>query len=169
MAVRRGTRFGRAFAGVTAIAAATLMLSGCAGGPGSASDPNDAVATSDQLVGRWVPTAEDAAPKAFLELAGDGSLTLSDGCNGAQGEWSIGSDGVFTASAGPSTMMYCDGLVAIGTMLGQTESARIREGLLVLVDSEGAALGEFTPDTAGAQDIDGIGDGPVPTESAPAG
>lgn len=167
MTVRRGTRFGRASAGVGVVAAAILLLAGCAGGPGSASDPDDAVATSDQLVGRWVPTAEDAAPKAFLELAGDGSLTLSDGCNGAQGEWSVGSDGVFSASAGPSTMMYCEGLVAIGTMLDQTESARIRGGLLVLVGPDGASLGEFTPDTAGAQDIDGMGDGPVPTGSAP--
>jgi heat shock protein HslJ len=145
-----------------------LFLGGCAGSPGSASDPNDAVATSDQLVGRWVPTVADAAPAAFLDLAGDGSLTLSDGCNGAQGEWSIGSDGAFSASAGPSTKMFCDGLVAIGTMLDQTESARIREGLLVLIGPEGASLGEFTPDTTGAQDIDGIGDGPVPTESSPA-
>ncbi|MET0590508.1 MAG: hypothetical protein ABWZ77_04965, partial [Naasia sp.] len=58
-----------------ALAVAAAVLSACA----SASPSSDAGITADQLVGRWVPTVEGAAPEAFLAFAEDGTLTLSDG------------------------------------------------------------------------------------------
>ncbi|KZX20081.1 META domain-containing protein [Rathayibacter tanaceti] len=123
--------------GVLLAATAVLGLTGCAGGSGveavSAPAPDD-------LVGRWVTGVSYESPEVpFLLIAGDGTWTGSDGCNGAQGEWSVDAKGALSVSAGPGTLIACDG-VALPRIFSEAAMASIDGGRLRLFDGEGATV-----------------------------
>ncbi|NQX27684.1 META domain-containing protein [Microbacteriaceae bacterium VKM Ac-2854] len=118
--------------GVLAVAGAlALGVTGCSEGSGSESV---AVPTADQLVGRWVTGTEYDVPTVpFLLIADDGTWTGSDGCNGVQGEWAIDDAGDLTVEAGPSTLIFCEG-VNLPQLFSEAVSARVDGGRLRLFD-----------------------------------
>jgi heat shock protein HslJ len=148
--------------GLAAIGLAAVMaLSACASGATTPSSSNGAAeadpATQADLVGAWV-TGEsyDAPDVPFLDFADDGTWTGSDGCNGAQGEWAVAADGSLTVSAGPSTLIACDG-AALPSMLTNAALALIDGDSLLLADTDGktvvtlvTAPAGTVPDAAGA-------------------
>ncbi|PPG62706.1 hypothetical protein C5C69_03915 [Rathayibacter sp. AY1C7] len=132
-------------AGGVLVLAAVLGLTGCAEGSGvdamTAPSPED-------LVGRWVTgVSYDAPDVPFLLIAEDGTWTGSDGCNGAQGEWSIDQEGALTVSAGPSTLIACDG-VALPMIFSEAAMASIDGGRLRLFDDEGATVVKLARSTS---------------------
>ncbi|PPF28307.1 META domain-containing protein [Rathayibacter tritici] len=135
-------------AGAVLAVAAVLGLTGCAGGSG-----REAMAppSPEELVGRWVTGMSSDAPDVpFLLIAGDGTWTGSDGCNGAQGQWSIDGEGALSVSAGPSTLIACDG-VALPRIFSEAAAASLDGGRLRLFDDAGAtvvALARSTSDEA---------------------
>lgn len=83
-----------------------LALAGCAS-PGGAS--RTAVNAAD-LVGTWTIDESFSGPEQpFIAIIDDGSWIGSDGCNRVQGTWELGDAGALTTTAGPSTLMACDG------------------------------------------------------------
>lgn len=143
-------------AGVVAVALA-LGLSGCAEGSGvdAATAPS-----SDELVGRWVTGLSYDSPQVpFLLIADDGTWTGSDGCNGAQGEWSIDTEGALTVEAGPSTLIACDAVDLPG-IFASAAMASIDGGRLRLFDDEGVTtvkLARSTSDDAPSSSPDPAG------------
>ena len=104
--------------------------------------------TTEQLVARWIPLGFEGASggiQPFVEFDASGGWTGSDGCNGAMGRWLLGAEGLFAATAGPTTLIGCDG----ANVPGWTAAARLAafDGAeLVLLDAEGTELGRFTQD-----------------------
>lgn len=87
--------------------AAVVVLAGCAAtpAPGARSTVEDA-----QLVGTWTVDATfDSPEQPYIFFAEDGTWSASDGCNRVQGTWELGELGALTTTAGPSTLMACDG------------------------------------------------------------
>jgi heat shock protein HslJ len=131
--------------GAVLVLAAVLGLTGCAEGSGvdamTAPSPED-------LVGRWVTGASYGAPNVpFLLIVDDGTWTGSDGCNGAQGEWSLDGEGALSVSAGPSTLIACDG-VALPRIFSESATASIDGGRLRLFDDEGATVVKLARSTS---------------------
>ncbi|WP_033373409.1 META domain-containing protein [Glaciibacter superstes] len=108
------------------IASAALLLGGCAatGAPGA-----------ESAVGVW--EADAASHGAYLELAEDGTLSGTDGCNRLMGEWD--QNGA-TVSFGPiaSTMMACEG---VETWLGGAISASVDGKIMTVLDDSGQSIG----------------------------
>ncbi|MCS5719226.1 META domain-containing protein [Herbiconiux sp. CPCC 205763] len=128
--------------------AAVMSLGACASGasspassPASTNGAGEAdPATEADLVGAWVTSESYGSPNTpFLDFADDGTWTGSDGCNGVQGEWAVAADGSLTVSAGPSTLIACDG-AALPAMLSSAAVAFIDGDSLVLADAEEEAL-----------------------------
>lgn len=95
------------------------------------------------LVGRWVP--DGVVTASFVEFAGDGSWTGSDGCNGAGGRWQAGSGGAFLATgAAVSTLMACDDMVDVGRWVADTRRMALDGQVLVLLDVEGRTVGRLS-------------------------
>ncbi|SMH36750.1 Heat shock protein HslJ [Rathayibacter oskolensis] len=142
------TRPTRRVLGAAAALVVVLGLAGCAEGSGvdAASAP-----APDELVGRWVTGLSYDSPEVpFLLIADNGTWTGSDGCNGAQGEWSIDEQGGLTVEAGMSTEIACDG-VALPTIFTDSAMASIDGGRLRLFDDAGATtvkLARSTTDEA---------------------
>lgn len=87
--------------------AAVVLLAGCAAtpAPGTRSAVDDA-----QLIGTWTVDASfDSPEQPYIAFAEDGTWSASDGCNRVQGTWELGELGALTTTAGPSTLMACDG------------------------------------------------------------
>ena len=73
----------------------------------------------------------------WLELAEDGKVTGSDGCNRLTGTWSGAEELEFAALA--STKMYCEG---VDDWLSQAATAKLEDGQQMLVlDVDGKELG----------------------------
>ncbi|GAB2450191.1 hypothetical protein HD599_002192 [Conyzicola lurida] len=103
-------------------------------------EPADAAA----LVGRWEPAGDYSPDQPFVELAEDGSWTGSDGCNGGSGRWVVGDDGRILATAGPSTLIGCDG-AAVPNWLAAASTAGLTDSQLVFFDTAGIELGRVAP------------------------
>jgi heat shock protein HslJ len=88
------------------------------------------------IVGRWVPVG--AASPAFVEFRDDRTWTGSDGCNGNGGRWTATTSSM-VATAGPSTLMACDG-AAIPSWLAGTAMAGLDNGVLVLLGPKGTEV-----------------------------
>lgn len=89
-----------------AVLVGVMSLSGCAG-PGGAS--RSTVEAAD-LVGTWTIDETFSGPEQpFIAIVDDGTWIGSDGCNRVQGTWELGDAGALTTTAGPSTLMACDG------------------------------------------------------------
>lgn len=97
-------------------------------------------AAAEDLVGRWVPTTEYESDP-FLELADDGTWTGSDGCNGQNGRWALTADGGVLATAGPQTMIGCDG-ESLGSMLAESSWAAVDGDILTLHAADGSVVVE---------------------------
>lgn len=92
--------------------------------------------------GRWSVPGTDGA--AFVEFAADGAWTGSDGCNGNSGRWVADGAGTLLATAGPSTLMACDG-APVPSWLAAVTTAWTDGDELVLLDRDGGELGRLTP------------------------
>ena len=82
-----------------------VALTACAteSGARSSVDP-------EQLIGTWaIDETFDSPEQPYIDFADDGTWTASDGCNRVQGTWELGDEGALTTTAGPSTLMACDG------------------------------------------------------------
>jgi heat shock protein HslJ len=104
-----------------------------------------------ELVGRWLPApassgnvdeAEQPTTEPFVEFHADGTWTGSDGCNGHGGRWAATAEGNLIATAGASTLIYCEG-APVGTWLSATALAGLAGEELVLLDNAGTELGRM--------------------------
>lgn len=114
-----------------AVAAAVLLLTGCAGGglPFGAErvDP----------VGVWSETDADNTP--FLSFSDDGNVSGYDGCNQLGGSWEATADGVEFSDLA-ATQMYCED---VDTWLLAAATAEIDGGTMTVFDEDGEAVGEL--------------------------
>lgn len=126
----------RRYLPVVVLSIALSALAGCASGQaGAGSDggtASGAPSASDtpSAVGTW--RAEDPGT-AWLRIGDDGTVTGSDGCNGANGTAILTGDAVeFTM--GLSTLKACSGVtlsfraLASGQLAGDTLTVRDRDG-----------------------------------------
>ena len=110
-----------------AVAAFTLVLSGCAAGFSSAVDP----------VGVWSESSDDDSPT--LSLLEDGTVNGYDGCNQLSGGWEPTDDGVnFKQLA--STRMACED---VDDWLSRAAFATIGFDTMTVLDEDGEELGEL--------------------------
>jgi len=83
-----------------------LALSGCASG----TPPVAATVEPADIVGTWtLDRTFDSPEQPFIALEKDNTWSASDGCNRVIGTWQLASDGALTTTAGPQTLMACDG------------------------------------------------------------
>jgi len=94
------------------------------------------------LDGRWIPS--DAVPgyDAFVDFDGD-TWTSSDGCNGMNGRFLVGDDGLFLATSGGSTLIGCDNSRGPEWVQGAARAGMVSDNL-TLYDRSGKQLGYFT-------------------------
>jgi hypothetical protein len=93
-----------------------------------------------------VPTGADAVQRPqvpFLKLAGDGSWTSSDGCNGSMGRWTSGDDGRVLATGSVKTAIGCHN-VLIDEWWFRAARAGFDGATLVLLDADGGELARLT-------------------------
>ncbi|WP_158251109.1 META domain-containing protein [Cryobacterium sp. Y11] len=102
-------------------------------------------ATSDDLVGRWVPVSASSTTDPHVLFAADGTWAGSDGCNGGQGRWAVDGQGALLATAGASTLMACEG-APVPSWVAQARLASLDDGVLRLLDAGGAELGQLKRD-----------------------
>ena len=103
-----------------------------------------------ELVGRWLPVvppadgdeAEQPTTEPFVEFVADGTWTGSDGCNGHGGRWAATPEGSLIATAGPSTLIFCEG-APVGVWMSTAASAGLADEQLVLFDNAGTELGRL--------------------------
>ena len=136
-------------------ALALALLTGCSGQSGSSS--NGSVPTTDELVGTWVVDETfDVETQPYLTIEDGGGWTASDGCNTVTGTWELASDGSLTTTAGPSTLIYCDGK-PLPTLMANAKSVALDGETLELKDASGSVAVALIP-----------GSSPTPTPT-PAG
>jgi heat shock protein HslJ len=91
---------------VIVFGAATVALGGCAAdaGAGRTTEPG-------ALVGTWVleKIFPNAPEQPFVSFLQDNTWSSSDGCNRVRGTWDLRPDGALTTTAGPQTLMECEG------------------------------------------------------------
>lgn len=109
--------------------AAAAALTACAGNAGAGdTEPVDPVGT-------WGDTA--AANEPSLVLAGDGSLSGTDGCNRLTGAWSD-DDGTIAFENVASTRMFCEG---VDDWLSRLDTGTIEGETLTLYGAGGKEIG----------------------------
>lgn len=135
--------FGANFAGMAITAP---MLSGTPAGSSSGQDePTELTPGDDQdyeslLVGRW-QAPEPANQEAFVEFNEYGLWTASDGCNGAQGNWSVESDGTFDGGdAGAMTLIWCDNVEIPSAVWDATRVQITADDELILTGENGEEM-----------------------------
>lgn len=122
-----------------AVGLAVAVLAGCATGAGPADDATAGPAPAEpaDLVGTWVVDATYPVHiQPFLTIVADGTWTGSDGCNGVQGTWELGAGGALTTTAGPHTMIYCDGK-DLPALFDAAATAAVDGDTLTLQDAAG--------------------------------
>ncbi|MBN0041822.1 META domain-containing protein [Cellulosimicrobium cellulans] len=90
------------------------------------------------VVGRWEPSGSFATDPHVV-FHEDGTWSGSDGCNGAGGAWALDDGGRLLATAGPQTLMACDGAGVPGAVSGAARAAS-DGGRLVLLDADGTEI-----------------------------
>ena len=96
-----------------------------------------ALPLAEAMVGRW-RAPEPANQNAFLELTEYGLWFGSDGCNTAEGTWSVDETGALdTDDYGFMTAIGCDNEPLPETMWGATAAGVASDGTLVLTDADG--------------------------------
>lgn len=99
-------------------------------------------ATSEALLGKWVPVAYQVQTDPHVQFLSDGTWEGSDGCNGAQGRWAIGESADFLASSGPSTLIGCEG-APVPSWVAQAARAGVDGEWLLLFDQDGSETGRL--------------------------
>lgn len=135
---RLASVFGSCLLGLGALA----LLAACATGssPGSSPSPTGSAGTSASIVGTWVVNpAETLATEPFLTIVDDGTWVASDGCNVVRGTWKLSADGALSTTAGPSTLIGCDGK-ALPSFFTNSTSATVDGDTLVLQDAAGETI-----------------------------
>lgn len=88
----------------------------------------------ESVVGAW----GSAAPgQPQLQIAEDGNVTGTDGCNRLAGKWTLENEVVIFQQM-ISTMMYCEG---VDTWLSAAASARVDNKTLHVYDRAGLEIG----------------------------
>ena len=125
----------------TILLAAALALSGCATGGATEDDgAPSASASADEIsagaaAGTWGDADDTTQPS--LELAEDGTLSGTDGCNQLSGQWTEnGVDLTFENVA--STMMAC---ADVDTWLSALDTATIDGSTMTVFDESGDEIG----------------------------
>lgn len=114
---------------VLAVLAGLALLGACA------TAPAEPASSDDDVSGSW--GASTVVGEAYLDLAEDGSVSGSDGCNRMVGEWTRSTEGV-AFSAWSTTRMSCP---AVDPWLSLAVAGRLEGGQLVLVDKDAVQLG----------------------------
>ncbi len=104
------------------------LLGGCSSGSGSDLSTED-------VAGDWTQPGSD--PVVHLELAQDGSVSGSDGCNQLTGSWELDGTTVQLGDLG-ATMMACED---VDTWLSQAQSATVSGDTLTVLDESGDSIG----------------------------
>lgn len=102
-------------------------------------------ATTETLLGRWVPTSFEGYTDPHVLFDADGSWSGSDGCNGNGGRWAADGSGTVLATAGMSTAMGCEGAL-VPSWVGGARLAVIDGDELRLLDADGSELGRLERD-----------------------
>ncbi|MEF2978659.1 META domain-containing protein [Subtercola sp. YIM 133946] len=101
-----------------AAAATAIALTGCSAEtvpetPPASQAADKAVEAGFQegaLVGVWtIDQKYDSPEQPFVAFVQDNTWIASDGCNRVEGTWKVDANGVMATTAGPSTMMACEG------------------------------------------------------------
>ena len=130
-----GRRIGLA-AAVAAVASAALLLAGCAGSSGTDQTPKPTTTSkSADVTGSWGDAAKESAPA--IELAGDGTLTGTDGCNRLTGSWKLEGDTIAFGELA-STKMAC---IGVDTWLSGARTATVSGSTMTVLGEGGAELG----------------------------
>jgi len=108
---------------LTAVAAAVLLLAGCAGTP-----------SGQAVVGRWGSTS---AGQPNLDIENDGTFSGFDGCNTLSGKGQIDGDEI---TFGPiaSTLMACED---VDTWLGKAATGNVSGDTMTVLDDGGSTIG----------------------------
>lgn len=106
-------------------------------------------AEPDLLIGTWTAEEIGGAPRtpgvaSFITLTGDGKVRGRGGCNSFSGRWEV-VDGVLTIGPLGATRRACppptmDQEARFFSALESARGFRMQQGLLVLLDADGAAL-----------------------------
>jgi heat shock protein HslJ len=99
-------------------------------------------ATAEALLGTWVPVAYQVSTDPHVTFTADGRWKGSDGCNGGGGRFAVGDAGMMLTTAGPSTLIGCEG-APVPTWLGQATSAGFDRGWLLLFGLDGNEVGRL--------------------------
>lgn len=120
-------------------AALAISLSACASdgaGTRSAVEPS-------AILGTWTVDATFASPEQpFVDFAEDGTWSASDGCNRVQGTWELGAEGSMTTTAGPSTLIACDG-AQLPLAIALVDYVQLDGETLVIYSSEESTVTEL--------------------------
>jgi heat shock protein HslJ len=119
-----------------------------------APDPGPSVSTSvvsllvtgaetTHLVGRWVPVDFTGATAPDLEFRTDGTWRASDGCNETEGTWTDVGAGVVEVTAGPTTLIGCEGVPTAGMLQQAVRIDFAPEVHMLLVDASEATVLEL--------------------------
>lgn len=111
-----------------AVGALALGMTAC----GSGSDP----AAADPA-GTWGTESEG---QPWLNLAADGKISGSDGCNNLIGQWTE-ENAVVDLGAMGSTQMFCEG---VDSWLGNAATATISGDKMTFSDARGDQIGALT-------------------------
>lgn len=128
---------------VAALTAVMLvpLVSACA--PTPTASPQSESPRADDIVGTWtVDGAFDTPEHPFVAFADDGRWTASDGCNRVNGTWDLSPSGVLTTTAGPHTLMWCDG-VQLPVAVALADSASVEGDTLTVTSSQDATVTEL--------------------------
>jgi len=102
-------------------------------------DPAHSDDPAEAFLGRW-QAPPPANQDAFVEFTAYGLWFASDGCNRAEGTWTVSAEGDFrTNDGGVLTQIGCDN-VPIPSAVWAAESAELGDGELTLIDGEGTAF-----------------------------
>lgn len=127
-------RHSRTLAGISVVL--LTLLAGCASSPGSGSE-----LSADDVTGEWVESGSE--PRVYLDLAEDGALSGSDGCNQLTGSWEIDGSEVDFGDLG-STMMACED---VDTWLSGAESATVSGDTLTVLGADDKEIGTLERST----------------------
>jgi len=95
--------------------------------------------TAADVVGTW--GSSTTVGQAYLDLAADGTLAGSDGCNRVTGTWQAGGKGV-SVSFATTTAAWC---TEVDTWLSSSVGARLEDGDLLFVDADNRTVGTLQP------------------------
>jgi heat shock protein HslJ len=130
---------------LTVAAVLIPLLAACAP-TSSAPGPTD-TRQPGELVGTWTIGEQfDTPEQPFIAFVQDNTWTASDGCNRVQGTWDLSASGVLTTSAGPQTLMRCNGAqLPLAVVLA--DGATVDGDTLVISSSQKATTTELVRTT----------------------